>query len=89
MDQKQSFNLSADFLGGFSSIFMKLVFVIISVYIIILILNFLRDKFISVIVNYLRTAGQLHHDEKNYVRNIDMTTPARLPGLCKNYYNES
>jgi hypothetical protein len=47
MDQKQSFNLSADFLGGFSSIFMKLVFVIISVYIIILTLNFLRDKFIS------------------------------------------
>jgi len=47
MDQKQSYNISADFLGGFSSIYMHLVFVIIAVYIIILILNFLRDKFIN------------------------------------------
>jgi len=47
MDQKQSFNLNADFLGGFTSIFMKLVFVIIAVYLIVLILNFLRDKFIN------------------------------------------
>jgi hypothetical protein len=47
MDQKQSFNLNADFLGGFTSIFMKLVFVIIAVYIIVLVLNFLRDKFIN------------------------------------------
>jgi len=47
MDQKtQSFNLNADFFGGFTSIFMKLVFAIIMVYIIIMILNFLRDKFI-------------------------------------------
>ena len=28
MDQKQSFNLNADFFNGFSIIFMKLVFVI-------------------------------------------------------------
>ncbi|WP_321288778.1 hypothetical protein [uncultured Sunxiuqinia sp.] len=47
MDQKQSFNLSADFLGGFTSIFMKLVLIIIVVYLLILILNFLRDKFIN------------------------------------------
>ena len=47
MDQKQSFNLNADFLAGFTSIFIKLVFVIIAVYIIVLILNFLRDKFIN------------------------------------------
>lgn len=47
MDQKQSFSLNADFLGGFTSIFMKLVFAIIAVYIILLILNFLRDKFIN------------------------------------------
>jgi len=47
MDQKQSFNLNADFLGGFSAIFMKLIFVIIAVYLIVLILNFLRDKFIN------------------------------------------
>ena len=51
MDPKQSFNLSADFFGGFTSIFMKLVFVIIAVYIIILILNFLRDKFINKTTN--------------------------------------
>jgi len=47
MDQNQSFNLNADFLGGFTSTFMKLVFIIITVYLIVLILNFLRDKFIS------------------------------------------
>ena len=47
MDQKQSFNLTADFFNGFSSIFMKLVLVIIVVYLIIMILNFLRDKFIN------------------------------------------
>lgn len=46
MDQKQSFNLNADFLGGFTSVFMKLVFAIIAVYLIVMILNFLRDKFI-------------------------------------------
>lgn len=46
MDQKQSFNLNADFLGGFSAIFMKLVFVIIAVYLLMMVLNFLRDKFI-------------------------------------------
>ena len=51
MDQKQSFNLNADFFGGFSSIFMKLVFVIILVYIIIMVLNFLRDKFILKEIN--------------------------------------
>jgi hypothetical protein len=47
MDQKQSFNLTADFLNGYSSYFIKLVFVIIAVYLIIMILNFLRDKFIN------------------------------------------
>ncbi len=47
MDQQQSFNLTADFLNGFSSIFMKLVLIIIIVYLIIMILNFLRDKFIN------------------------------------------
>lgn len=47
MEQKQSFNLNADFFGGFTSIFMKLVFIIIAVYFVILILNFLRDKFIN------------------------------------------
>nr|WP_319571452.1 hypothetical protein [uncultured Draconibacterium sp.] len=47
MDQKQSFNLNADFLGGFTSVFIKLVFVIIAVYLLLLILNFLRDKFIN------------------------------------------
>ena len=47
MDKKQSFNLNADFLGGFTSIFMKLVFIIIAVYLLIIIINFLRDKFIN------------------------------------------
>jgi len=47
MDQKQSFNLNADFLGGFTSIFIKLVFAIIVVYLLVMVLNFLRDKFIN------------------------------------------
>lgn len=47
MEQKQSFNLTSDFLNGFSSIFMNLVLIIIAVYLIIMILNFLRDKFIN------------------------------------------
>jgi len=47
MDQKQSFSLNSDLLGGYTSIFMKLVFLIIAVYVIVLILNFLRDKFIN------------------------------------------
>ena len=47
MDQKQSFNLNADFLGGFTSIFMKSVFVIIIVYLLLMTLNFLRDIFIN------------------------------------------
>jgi hypothetical protein len=51
MNQKQSFNLNADFLNGFASLFMKLVFVIILIYLLIMILNFLRDKFINKEVN--------------------------------------
>ncbi len=46
MNQKQSFNLNADFLGGFTSIFVKLVFIIIAAYLLVMILNFMRDKFI-------------------------------------------
>ena len=46
METKQSFNINADFLGGYSSLFSKLVFVIIAVYLIIVLFNFLRDKFI-------------------------------------------
>ncbi len=47
MDQKQSFNLSADFFGGFTSVFVKLVFAIIVVYLLVMVINFLRDKFIN------------------------------------------
>ena len=43
----QSLNLTADLLNGFSSVFMTFVYVIIIVYLIILIVNFLRDKFIG------------------------------------------
>ncbi|KOH44731.1 hypothetical protein [Sunxiuqinia dokdonensis] len=46
MDQQQSFNLNADFLGGYSAVFMKLVFVLIAVYLLVMVVNFLRDKFI-------------------------------------------
>lgn len=47
MDQQQSFNLNAEFFSGFTANFLKLVFTIIAVFVIILILNFLRDKFIN------------------------------------------
>ncbi len=47
METKQSFNLSTDFSGGYSALFIKLVFVIIAVYLIILLINFFRDKFIN------------------------------------------
>lgn len=47
MDQKQSFNLNADFFGGFTAIFVKLVFAIIVVYLLVMVMNFLRDKFIN------------------------------------------
>lgn len=47
MNPNQSLNLNADFLGGFSAVFLKIVFAIIAVYVLIMILNFLRDKFIN------------------------------------------
>tara|TARA_R110000868_G_scaffold98706_6_gene271839 strand:- start:2333 stop:2731 length:399 start_codon:yes stop_codon:yes gene_type:complete len=47
MDQNQSFNLPNNFLEGFPMLFIKLVLVIIIVYVSILILNFLKDKFIA------------------------------------------
>ena len=47
METKQSFNINADFLGGYSSLFSKLVLIIIAAYLIILLFNLLRDKFIN------------------------------------------
>lgn len=47
MEQRQSFNMTADFLSGFTALFVKLIFLIILVYLIVLIINFLRDKFIN------------------------------------------
>jgi hypothetical protein len=47
MDQQQTFNVTHDFLSGFTTIFIKLVFLIILVYLIVLLMNFLRDKFIN------------------------------------------
>jgi len=45
--QHQSFNMESSIFSDFSMLFIKLVMAIIAVYVIILILNFLRDKFIS------------------------------------------
>lgn len=47
MNQIQPFNFSADFQSSFPSIFLKLIFAIIAVYCLVLIMNFLRDKFIN------------------------------------------
>ena len=51
MEQKQSFNMTSDFLAGFTTLFIKLVFLIIFVYLIVLLMNFLRDKFINQVTN--------------------------------------
>jgi len=44
--ENQSFNLNADFLGGYSALFLKMLIAVILVYVFILILNFFRDQFI-------------------------------------------
>ena len=44
---KQSFNLNADFLGGYTQVFIKIVIAIILVYGFIILVNFFRDKFIN------------------------------------------
>lgn len=45
--QQQSFNLPANFFGNFFSLFIYLVFLIVIAYLVILVLNFFRDKFIN------------------------------------------
>lgn len=45
--QQQSFNIPADFFGSFFSLFINLVFLIVIAYLLILVLNFFRDKFIN------------------------------------------
>lgn len=47
MNQNQSFNLNPDFLSDFTTLFVKFIFLIILVYLVVLIINFLRDKFIN------------------------------------------
>ena len=44
---KKSFNLNADFLGGYSGIFIKIIILIMIIYSFIIIINFLRDKFLD------------------------------------------
>jgi|GEM_PF-988838 len=46
MDQKQTFNLSPGFFGDYISNFVNIVFAVILVYVIIMIINFFRDKYI-------------------------------------------
>ncbi|WP_340114083.1 hypothetical protein [Maribellus mangrovi] len=45
--EKQSFNLSADLLGGYTGIFIKIVMAIILIYAFIMLVNFFRDKFLK------------------------------------------
>ena len=51
MEQNQSFNVTTDFLSGYTTLFIKLVFLIILVYLIVLLMNFLRDKFINTVTD--------------------------------------
>ena len=45
--ENQTFNVSPEFLGGYTEVFVRIVMVIILFYAFILILNFFRDKFIK------------------------------------------
>lgn len=45
--ENQTFNLSSEFLGGYTEVFVRIVMVVILFYGFILILNFFRDKFIK------------------------------------------
>ena len=47
MKENQSFNLNTNFMNNFSYLFVKLVFIIIITFLIIMVINFLRDKFIN------------------------------------------
>ena len=47
MKENQSFNLNTNFMNNFSYLFVKLVFIIIISFLIIMVINFLRDKFIN------------------------------------------
>lgn len=44
---KNSINLSTGFLGGHSGVFLKILTLVIFVYVFIMLLNFLRDKFLE------------------------------------------
>lgn len=50
MDQK-SFNLNTEFLGGYSRVFIKIIIAIIIIYAFIILINFLRDKFLNNEIN--------------------------------------
>lgn len=45
--QQQSFTIPSDFFGSFFTLFINLVFLIVIAYLLILVLNFFRDKFIN------------------------------------------
>ena len=45
--ESQSFNLSSDFLGGYTEVFIRIVMAIVLLYGFILIVNFFRDKFVK------------------------------------------
>jgi hypothetical protein len=45
--EKQSFDLSENFFGGHTALFIKIFFAVIIVYFLILVLNFFRNKFIK------------------------------------------
>jgi len=47
MNPSQTFNLSSVFPVQYSTVFLKIIALLIIVYIVILIINFLRDKFIN------------------------------------------
>ncbi len=50
MDQK-SFNLNTESFGGYSRVFIKIIIAIIIIYAFIILINFLRDKFLNNEIN--------------------------------------
>ncbi|WP_298487556.1 hypothetical protein [uncultured Maribacter sp.] len=45
--ENQNFNLNQDFMNGYTTIFLKIVLAIVVIYALVLVISFLRDKYIS------------------------------------------
>lgn len=102
MDQKQSLNVGADFFSGFTAAFIQLVSLIIVVYLLLVLINFLRDKFINketdtkkeeigdllIILNKLFFGGGIGFITANIFQSILSHTPAPNMNPIMNFRGE-